>query len=340
MPGLLDPIRIRTLDLKNRIVVSPMCQYQAEDDGLVNDWHLVHYGSLSLGGAGLLITEATAIHPQGRITHRDLGIWNDEQIPGLTRLTQFAHQWGTKIGIQLGHAGRKADLRSPIVAPSEIPFSDHYQVPQALTATDMAHLVEAFAGAAGRAVSAGYDMVEIHGAHGYLLHQFLSPISNHRTDEYGGNRDGRARFPVQVARAVRAVVPDAMPVFIRLSASEYTDEGYTMEDMIYYAQQFKQAGIDVIDVSSGGNVPVAPPNVYAGYQVPFAEAIKQGAQVDVMSVGMLDNPELADAVIRSGRADLVAVARGFLYDKHWGHRAAIALHATPNVPKPYERAYR
>ena len=339
MAGLFDPIQIRDMALKNRIVVSPMCMYSAGEDAVATDWHMVHYGSLALSGAALVIVEATAVEARGRISQADLGLYDEAQLPALRRIVEFAHNQGTKIGVQLAHAGRKADLPCEIVAPSAIAFSSHYQVPTVLSEAEMDKVVEAFQQAARWAVEVGFDCVELHGAHGYLLHQFLSPLSNQRTDGYGGSRDNRLRFPLRVVRAVREAVPDSLPVWIRVSGSEYSDDGYTMEDMIAYCQAFEAAGIDAIDVSSGGNILVRPPAVYAGYQVPLAESIKQAVHVPVVSVGLLDNPVLADSVIQSGRADLVAIARGFLRNKTWAHDAALALGKPVQPPVQYARAY-
>jgi NADPH2 dehydrogenase len=339
MPGLFDQITVRGETFKNRIMVSPMCQYQAEQNGFVNQWHKVHYGSLALGGAGLVMIEATAVEPRGRISDRDLGLWDDAHIDGLREIVEFAHQWGAKIGIQLAHAGRKADLDGEIVAPSAIRFSDRYQVPRELTVEELDQLVVKFHEAAKRAVRAGFDVVEIHAAHGYLLHQFLSPISNQRSDNFGGTRENRLRFPLKVVQAVRKAVPDSMPVFIRVSGSEYAEKGYTMDDMIFYCKAFHAAGADLIDVSSGGNLPIRPPKEYAGYQVPFAEAIRRGTGAPVAAVGMLDDPVLADSVIQEERADMVAIARGFLRDKHWALNAARQLKQAVEAPKPYVRAY-
>lgn len=338
MAGLFDEIAFRGMTLKNRIMVSPMCQYQADASGKVNEWHSVHYGSFALGGPSLVMVEATAVETRGRISEQDLGIWGDEHVSGLAGIVRFAHKWGTKIGVQLCHAGRKADLSEEIYAPSALAFSTRYKQPTAFRRDEIQNVVEAFAKGAERAVQAGFDVIEIHGAHGYLVHQFLSPLSNQRSDEYGGSQENRLRFPLEVVKAVRQVVPGDMPVFIRVSGSEYAENGYTMEDMIAYCSAFREAGIDLVDVSSGGNVPVAPAT-YPGYQVPFAHEIKQAAGVPVASVGILDNPILADSVVREGRADMIAIARGFLRDKHWAHHAAQVLGSAVEPPTPYKRAY-
>jgi len=339
MPGLFDSLQLRGLSLRNRIMVSPMCQYQAGSDARVNDWHLVHYGSLALGGAALVMIEATAVEARGRISEQDLGLYEDAQINGLRRIVEFSHQQGIPIGVQLGHAGRKADLTEAIVAPSALAFHSTYKLPQALTPTQLDEIVAAFAKAAERAVFAGFDCVEIHAAHGYLLHQFLSPASNQRGDEFGGSLDHRLLFPLRVLQAVRQVVPNSMPIFVRVSGSEYLEDGYSVEDMVYYSKKFREMGADLIDVSSGGNQASPPPTVYAGYQVPFAQAIRAGAEVPVASVGMLDDAVLADSVVQSGRADVIAIGRGFLRNKHWGHKAAQTLGHSVVPPKSYERAY-
>lgn len=339
MAGLFDPIQLRGLELRNRIMVSPMCQYQALNDGTLTPWHTVHYGSLALGGAALLCVEASAVESRGRISNRDIGIYEDAHVPALAEIVDFAHTQGTKIAIQLGHAGRKADLMESIVAPSAIAFNERYKTPDVLTEVELEVIVYAFETAAKRAIRAGFDAIEIHAAHGYLLHQFLSPLSNRRTDAYGGTAENRLRFPLEVVRRVRQVLPDDMPLFVRVSGAEYSDDGYTMEDMIFFCRAFKEVGVDLIDVSSGGNLPIAPPNIFPGYQVPLADEIHRGADITVATVGILDNPLLADAVIQEGRADLIAIARGFLRNKNWGHDAALALKKPVYPPKPYERAY-
>lgn len=339
MSKLFNPITLRGLTLKNRIAVSPMCQYQADTDGYINDWHVVHYGSLALSGAGLVVVEAAAVESRGRISDHDVGLYDDGHVEGLRRIVQFGHSQGVKMGIQLAHAGRKAELEEEIVGPSAIPFSDKFKVPTEMTEEHIATVIANFRRAAQRAVDAGFDVVEIHGAHGYLIHQFLSPISNTRTDAYGGSVENRLRFPLEVVRAVRAVIPDDMPLFIRVSGSEYSEDGYTMEDMCTYVQAFKESGVDLVDVSSGGNLPAPPDKVYAGYQMPFAEQIKSRVDVAIGGVGMLDDPILADSFVQAGKADLIFIARGFLRNKNWGLDAAIALNEPVQPPVPYRRAY-
>nr|WP_326492949.1 NADH:flavin oxidoreductase/NADH oxidase [Alicyclobacillus fastidiosus] len=339
LAGLFDPLVIRGLTLNNRIVVSPMCQYQAEANGYINDWHIVHYGSLALAGASLLFVESTAVEDRGRISSRDVGLYEDGQVEGLRRIVQFAHAQGVKMGVQLNHAGRKADLDDDIIAPSAVAFSDRYRTPREMTPEDFASVLEAFQQSARRAVAAGFDVIEIHAAHGYLLHQFLSPLSNRRQDEYGGEREQRLRFPLEVVRAVRAVIPHDMPLFVRVSASDYHPNGLSIEDLRYFTQAFRDAGVSLVDVSSGGNVPVAPDKVYAGYQIPLAESIRSHVDVLIGGVGMLDDPVLADSIVQSNRADLIFIARGFLRNKNWGHDAAIALRQPVRPPAPYVRAY-
>lgn len=340
MAALFDTIQFRDMTLGNRIVVAPMCQYAADDSALVNDWHVVHYGSMALGGPALIIVEATAVEARGRISTADLGIYEDHHVGGLSKLVEFAHRQGVKMGIQLAHAGRKADLPGEIVAPSALAFSERYQVPNDATVSDIQDIVSAFEHAAVRAVEAGFDCIEIHAAHGYLLHQFLSPTTNQRSDEYGGSLEKRMRLPLQIVDVVRGAIPESMPLFIRISGSEYIGEGYTLADMTEFSRACKTRGVDLIHVSSGGNAPDALPHVYPGYQVPFAEAIKIGADIPVAAVGVLDDPILAENILQSGRADLIAIARGFLRNKHWGHDAAIQLKKPVHPPAPYARAYQ
>ncbi len=338
MPGLFDPLSIGQLELQNRIIVSPMCQYMALETGEITEWHVVHYGSMALGGPSLVMVEATGVEARGRISVNDVSLYDDVHVGGLRRIADFVHQQGVKIGVQLAHAGRKANVPDPILAPSAIRFSDHYQVPQEMSRAHQEEVLTAFRAAALRAIDCGFDIIEIHMAHGYLLHQFLSPFSNQRTDEFGGSPHNRARFPLQVIDTVKKAVANRIPVGIRVSATDYVSGGYNEVDMVQFCKMFVDHGIEVIDVSSGGNAPIAPP-IYPGYQVPFASLIKRAVSVPVIAVGMLDDPLLAEHVVRSGETDAVAVARGFLRDKHWGHSAAKALRVVPRVPKPYERAY-
>ncbi|MBE3575138.1 MAG: NADH:flavin oxidoreductase/NADH oxidase [Firmicutes bacterium] len=338
MAGLFDPLTLRSLTLKNRIVLSPMCQYQAGDDGQANSFHLVHYGARALGQAGLLLMEATAVEKRGRISAHDLGLWEDSQVEPLRRVVEFVHQQGAAIGVQLAHAGRKAECGMTPVAPSAIPFSPDSPTPQALAAEEIPQIVAAFQAAARRAVAAGCDTVEIHAAHGYLLHQFLSPLSNHRADAYGGSLANRCRLHLEVVDAIRRAIPDTMPLFMRVSASEYSPAGYSLEEVIELARLAQQHGVDVVDVSSGGNLPTGPRS-WPGYQVPFAAAIREQARVKVMAVGRLEAPDLAEAVLQSGKADLVAIGRGFLRGPHWALTAALQLGTVPPVPEPYRRGY-
>lgn len=337
MTSLLDNWNVGTLQLKNRIVVSSMCQYMANEQGYPTPWHTVHYGSLALGGAALLMVEASAVEGRGRISARDLGLYEDGHGEALRPIVEFAHAHGTRIGIQLAHAGRKANLAEAIVGPSPIAFSEQYQTPHELSAEAIEGIISAFAKAARRAVDAGFDFLEIHAAHGYLLHQFLSPYSNHRTDGYGGTPENRSRLTREVIAAVRAEA-GSTPVGIRISGTDYHADGYTVQDAAAFSEQFERDGIQCIDVSSGGNTPV-PPHVYPGYQVPLANVIKQRVQVPVIAVGMLDDPQLAEHVVQSGQADAVAVARGFLRNPHWGHAAIVALGGKAEPPDSYRRGY-
>jgi NADPH2 dehydrogenase len=337
--GLFDAWKIGDVELKNRIVVSPMCQYMAQESGVTTDWHLVHYGSLALGGAALVFVEATGVEPRGRISTLDVGLYDDAQIPALARIATFAHAHGTRIGIQLNHAGRKADVPEPIVAPSALAFSDHYQTPVALSAEEISHIADCFAASARRAVEAGFDVIEIHAAHGYLLHQFMSPLSNRRSDEFGGSTANRTRGPLLVIDRVLAAVAGRVPVGIRVSGTDYSKDGYDVEELAEMCAQFAGRGLAFIDVSSGGNTPTGPARVYPGYQVGLAAAVKQRVAVPVIAVGLLDDPLLAEHVVQSGSADAIAVARGFLRDKNWGHKAAQALGVAPEPPRPYRRAF-
>ena len=353
MPGLFDELKLRGLTLRNRIAVSPMCQYSCTD-GLANDWHFVHLGSRAVGGAALVFAEATAVTPDGRISPQDLGIWNDAQADALARTVSFIDAQGEAAGIQLAHAGRKASTFRPwdgsgavpvpaggwarVDAPSAIPFSADYLVPHAMTEAEIAGVVEAFAAAARRALAAGFRVIELHAAHGYLLHEFLSPLSNTRTDRYGGAFENRTRFVREVAAAVRRVWPDSHPLFVRISATDWTDGGWDLPQSIELARALKECGVDLIDASSGGNVATAKIPVGPGYQTPFAEAIRREAGIATGTVGLITDSAQAEQIIRSGQADIVLLAREMLRDPYWPLRAARELGATIGWPAQYLRA--
>jgi 2,4-dienoyl-CoA reductase-like NADH-dependent reductase (Old Yellow Enzyme family) len=353
MDSLFSPITFRGVTLSNRIAVSPMCEYSS-DDGFANDWHLVHLGSRAVGGAGLVMTEATAVLPEGRITPNDLGIWKDEHIAMLARIVEFVHGQGAHVGIQLAHAGRKASkgrpwdgepLLSPeeggwknIEAPSAVAFAAGYGLPHELDAAGIAAVTEAFVAATGRALKAGFDVVEIHAAHGYLLHEFLSPLSNRRTDAYGGSFENRIRLLVDTAEAVRGALPAQTPLFVRISATDWTEGGWDVEQSVRLARVLKEHGVDLIDTSSGGNVMGAKIPTGPGYQVPFAEQIRREAGVATGAVGQITEAKQADEIIRTGKADVVLLAREMLRDPYWPLHAAEELDAEITWPKQYLRA--
>lgn len=337
MAHLFDPFSVGGWDVKNRIVMSPMCQYSVwAEDGAPNDWHNVHYVSRAVGGVGLVMMEMTDVVPDGRITVRDLGIWDDAQIPAYRRIIDQIHGYGARAGIQIAHAGRKAE--SPSLrpeAPSPIAFSDHYRVPHELTSDEIRRLVEAFAAGARRAIQAGVDTLELHGAHGYLIHQFMSPLSNKRQDIYGEP----TRFGSEVIEAVRAVMPSSMPLFMRLSATEYTPDGYSFDDLIGMARVFRDHGVAVFDISSGGNAAGVTIHPFPGYQVPYAKTIRQELQVPVAAVGMLEDVALSEHVLQAEEADLVMIGRGLLQDPYWANSAARQLRGRVQVPSEYFRAF-
>ena len=350
-PMLFTPLKLRDLAIRNRIFVPPMCQYAAAQ-GLPSDWHFVHYGSRAVGGAGLVIMEATAVVPEGRISPADLGLWTDEQAAGLGRIAAFVKAQGAAAGIQLAHAGRKASTTpggvalSPeqggwnVVAPSAIPFSPAFATPEALTLAGIHAVVEAFGGAAARAAAAGFDVAEVHAAHGYLLHQFLSPLSNHRTDEYGGSLENRIRLVVEVARRVRGVWPNDKPVFVRISATDWVDGGWTLDDSIALCEQLRHEGVDLIDCSSGGMVPDAKMPIGPGYQTPFASAIRHCAGISTATVGLITGAEQAEHILATGQADAVLIGRQLLRDPYWPLHAAKELGADIAWPQQYVRAKR
>ena len=333
-----------------------MCEYSSVD-GFANDWHLVHLGSRAVGGAGLVITEASAVVPEGRITPQDLGIWKDEHVAMLARIVEFLHSQGAHAGIQLAHAGRKASMQRPwqgerllspaeggwedVMAPSAVAFREDYAKPHELDAAGIARVKEAFAAAARRALAAGFDVVELHAAHGYLLHEFLSPLSNKRGDEYGGSFENRVRLLVETVDAVRAVLPAGMPLFVRISATDWADGiggGWDVDQSVELARVLKGHGVDLIDTSSGGNVAGAKIPTAPGYQVPFAERIRREAQVATGAVGQITEAKQADAIVREGQADLVLLARQMLRDPYWALHAADELGAEVTWPAQYLRA--
>jgi 2,4-dienoyl-CoA reductase-like NADH-dependent reductase (Old Yellow Enzyme family) len=349
---LFSPFKLRSVEFANRIGVAPMCQYSSQD-GFATDWHLVHLGSRAQGGAGLVILEAAAVVPEGRISSGDLGIWKDEHIPALERITAFLHAQGTRAGIQLAHAGRKASMAVPFagerhrlpaeggwqpVAPSALAFAPDYALPQALDQAGIAAVVEAFRMAARRALTAGFDFVEIHAAHGYLLHQFLSPLANQRTDSYGGSFENRTRLVLQVVDAVRAEWPAHLPLFIRISATDWAEGGWTPDESVELSRLFKAHGVDLVDVSSGGQVPNAQIPVGPGFQVEFAARIRRQAGIPTAAVGLITEAAQANAIVAQGEADLVFMAREMLRDPYWPVHAAAALGEPASWPVQYLRA--
>lgn len=353
MPHLFSPITLRSLTLKNRIVVSPMCQYSSQD-GFANDWHLVHLGSRAVGGAGLIISEAAAVSPEGRITPDDLGIYREEHIPGLKRITGFLEANGAVAGIQLAHAGRKASHHRPweggtaiapheprgwqTVAPSAIPFAEGGPQPLELDEAGIENVLADFRTAADRALQAGFRVVEIHAAHGYLIHQFLSPLSNHRTDQYGGSFDNRIRLLLEVIERVQTVWPTDLPLFVRISATDWSEGGWTADDSVALAAILKDKGVDVVDCSTGGNVAKAQIPVAPGYQVAFAERIKRETGMRTAAVGLITTVEQAEAILADGQADFVLLAREFLRNPYFPLLAAHQLGEEMPWPVQYERA--
>jgi 2,4-dienoyl-CoA reductase-like NADH-dependent reductase (Old Yellow Enzyme family) len=352
MAHLFEPFTLRGLTLRNRIAVPPMCQYAARD-GLAGDWHFVHYGTRAVGGAALIIVEATAVVPEGRISPADLGLWDDGQIEPLARIVRFAQEQGCPLAVQLAHAGRKASVGRgweaqrtlpaeqggwPVVGPSPIPFSPEHATPAELDADGIRRVVEKFAEAARRAHAAGFSAVEIHAAHGYLLHEFLSPLSNRRTDSYGGGLANRARLTVEVVDAVRAAWPDRLPLIVRLSATDWVAGGWTPEETVDLCRVLKTRGVDLINVSTGGSAPDAVIPDGPGFQAEFAERIRREAAIPVAAVGRITAPAQADHVVRSGQADVVMLGREILRNPYWPLTAAQELGHAPAWPPAYLRA--
>ena len=349
---LFSPLRIADLELANRIAVSPMCQYSA-DDGCASDWHMTHLGMLANSGAGLLVVEMTDVERQGRITHGCLGLYSDACEAALARVVAHCKRIGTaKLAVQIAHAGRKGSAQRPwegggslkpgadpweTLAPSAIPFGDGWAVPRAASAEDLERLPQSFALAARRAVRIGFDAVELHMAHGYLLHEFISPLANLRNDDYGGTLEGRMRFPLAVVRAVRAVLPSGMPFGARISACDWHDDGLSLDDGVACARMLKQAGLDYVDVSSGGITAATRNPATPGYNVPLAARIRREAGLVTRTVGLIMTPEQAEAIVAEGQADCVSLARAMLDDPHWGWHAARALGAEVERPVQYKR---
>jgi 2,4-dienoyl-CoA reductase-like NADH-dependent reductase (Old Yellow Enzyme family) len=343
MAHLFEPLRIRDVTLRNRVAMSPMCTYSATD-GHADDWHLVHLGARAAGGVGLVVVEATAVEARGRISPHDLGLWRDDQVDGLRRVAAFVRGHGAAAAVQLAHAGRKASTHRPwspqrgavadhdggwdVVGPTAAPFAPHLRAPTALREDELPLVVAAFAAAAARADAAGFDAVELHAAHGYLLHQFLSPLVNDRGDAYGGGYDGRSRLLREVAAAVRAVLPDGKALLVRISASDWLDGGWSVDDSVRLAGDLAALGVDLIDCSSGGAVADVAIAAGPGYQVPFAERVRHEAGVATGAVGRITDAEQADAIVREGRADLVLLGKALLRDPHWAVHAAAKLGAS------------
>jgi len=351
--SLFTPLKLRSVTLRNRIAVSPMCQYSSED-GFATDWHLVHLGSRAVGGAGLVIMEATAVEPRGRISPGDVGIWKDRHIEPLARIAKFLRANGAAPGIQLAHAGRKASTATPwsgggiltecaggwqTVAPSPIPFQPGAPSPHEISAAEIAAIVGSFRAAALRAREAGFEVAEIHAAHGYLIHQFLSPLSNHRTDEYGGAFENRVRFAIEVIRAVRSAWPESLPLLLRISATDWVEGGWDLDQSVELARRARELGVDLIDCSSGGASPEQKIALGPGYQVPFAERIRREAGVPTGAVGLITTAEQAAEIVRCGQADLVLLARQFLRDPYFPLHAARELEEPTDPPMQYLRAF-
>ena len=352
-PDLLSPLTIRGVTLRHRIVMSPMCQYSAEE-GLCNDWHLVHLGSRAVGGAALVMVEATAVTRDGRISPADMGIWSDAHVEPLARVARFVHSQGAVAGIQLAHAGRKASTEPPwkgghplltpeeggwtVVGPSPIPFAEGGPVPVPLDEAGIDEVVAGFEAAARRALAAGFRVLEIHGAHGYLLHEFLSPFSNHRQDRYGGSLENRMRLLLRVAERLRGLMPGELPLFVRISATDWAEGGWDVEQSVELAKRLKEIGVDLIDVSSGGTLPKVSIPVGPGYQVPFARRIRHEAGILTGAVGLITEPQQANEIIRNGDADLAFLARELLRDPYWVFRAQRELGVPAALPVQYGRA--
>jgi len=349
---LFSPLKIRGITLRNRVAVSPMCMYSAEE-GVANSWHLVHLGSRAVGGAGLIMVEATGVSPEGRISPGCLGLWSEQQTESLKPIVAFMREQGAVAGIQLAHAGRKAShavawqggkALTPeeggwkTVAPSAIAFSERTPAPHALSHAEIDQVVQDFCAAAQRAINAGFQVIELHMAHGYLMHQFLSPLSNRRTDDYGGSLENRMRLPLLLIEEVRKILPSSMPLFVRISATDWAEGGWDLEQCLIFAQEMKTRGVDLVDCSSGGLVPTQKIPVNPGYQVPFAEAVRKEAELPTGAVGLITDPVVAEEILTSGKADLIFLARELLRNPYWPLTAAKKLGVDWPWPVQYERA--
>jgi 2,4-dienoyl-CoA reductase-like NADH-dependent reductase (Old Yellow Enzyme family) len=354
MSRLFKPILIRSINLKNRIAVSPMCQYSSED-GLPTDWHFVHLGSRAVGGAALIIMESTAVSPEGRISPDDAGIWSDKHAEAYKRITAFIKSQNSIPAIQLAHAGRKASTFSPwkgrgsvnekeggwqTIAPSPISFADNYPLPKEMNKQDIQQVLDQFKLAAERSIEAGFQLIELHMAHGYLVHEFLSPLSNFRKDEYGGSLENRCRLAIEIARNVRNTIPEEMPLFVRISSTDWVKDGWDINQSVKLAEWLKDEGVDLIDCSSGGNVAKPDIPLGPGYQVPFSDEIRKKADILTAGVGMITSPEQAENIIRTGQADLIVLAREMLRNPYWPLYAAEKLKTDIPWPDQYKRAKR
>mgnify|MGYP000935258319 CR=1 FL=1 len=337
MAKLFSEFKLKDMTLKNRIVMAPMCMYTADNDGNPNDWHYTHYTSRAVGGTGLIIVEATGVESRGRITDGDIGIWNDGHVEGLKRIVDGCHSNGSKIAIQLGHAGRKSEVLSePCIAPSAIAFSDDYRTPVEMTKDDIDKVVQAFKEGARRANEAGFDAIEVHGAHGYLINQFLSPLTNHRTDEYGGDEVGRVLFLKEILQAIQTVWPKEKPLILRVSAEEFSEDGNHASDLASIINSLKDEGIDLVNVSTGGVIN-AGTNTYPGYQVKAAEIIRDQTNLPVIAGGLITSPLMAEEIVQNERADLIFLGRELLRNPYWPLEAAKELREDIEWPKQYVR---
>lgn len=365
-PKLFEPLKLRSLTLRNRVGMSPMCMYSCfKRDGVPTMWHMQHIGARAAGGVGLIVVEATAVEPRGRISLQDTGLWNDEQANAWKPIIEFAHEQGARVAIQLAHAGRKAQCYSPLkmrglplpdeemwdgegrginelhlVAPSAIAWDEQSRVPHALTEEGIVEMKGFWVDAAKRAIAAGFDAIELHYAHGYLIHEFLSPLTNKRTDQYGGSFENRIRLPLEIIQAVREVMPEEMPLLVRISAHDWAEGGWNVEESTKFARIIKEMGVDLLDVSSGGAIPnvtspVAGFSSKQGYQVPFAEQIRRNSGITTACVGLISDPEYAESLLQEGKSDLVMIGRELLNNPNWVHHAALKLGVEPNWPRQY-----